>query len=255
MPTVFDPPTKDPQATAEPKPQLVPPASNDHELFAAEIAMEKQSLNLFPLILIAGLVFVVGGTVFYFVKGARDVLTTPLATTTVNQILDSQGPATIHFSTGTVTSSVNEKPLDPHYKLLAKAGVVTTKPKGANALIVTMTAPGEKLLADISGVQKGKNPDGTTSYLVPLATRTLVSIDKVTMVKPHLALVEYSWKWTPNRLGREFEASGSLVKSFTTWDRATLIKSYGVDFYSAAPAKAVITLVEKDNGTWKPYTE
>jgi hypothetical protein len=82
-----------------------------------------------------------------------------------------------------------------------------------------------------------------------------VSIDKVTMIKPHLAQVDYSWKWAPNRLGQEFEASGSLVQSFNTWDRATLIKSYGVDFYGAAPAKASVVLIEGDNGTWKPYTE
>lgn len=248
MPIVIEPKTE------EPKPQLVPPASNEPELFAAEIAMEKQT-NFFPLILIAGLVLVVGGTVVYFVKSARDVLTVPVATTTINQILDSQGPATIRFSTGNVVSSVNEKPLDPHYKLLAKAGVVVTKAKGANSLNVTLTDVGAKLLSTIDGVQKAKNPDGTTTYLVPLAARKLVSVDKVTMIKPHLAQVDYTWKWAPNRLGNQFEASGSLVKSFSSWDRATLIKSYGVDFYNAAPTKVSLVVAETDNGTWKPYVE
>jgi hypothetical protein len=247
MPTVIEPKAE------ESKPQLVPPTSNEPELFAAEIAMEKQH-NFFPLILIFGLVLVVGGTIFYFVKGARDVLTVPAATTTVTQILNSQGPATIRFTTGNLTSSVNEKPQDPHYKLLAKAGIVTTKPKGAE-LTVNLTDSGEKVLSTIDGVQKTKNADGTTTYLVPLATRQLVSVDKITMVKPHLAQLEYSWKWMPNRLGQEFEASGSLVKSFSTWDRATLIKTYGVDFYNAPPTKAGLVLIEADNGTWKPYTD
>ncbi len=232
-----------------------PPVPAEPELFAAEIEMEKKSSNFFPIVLIAGLVIVVGGTIYYFVKGAKDVLTVPVATTSVIQILSAQGPATVHFSTGTVVSSVNEKPLDPHYKLLSKAGVVITKPKGATSLIVTLTEPGETLLNNINGVQKGKNRDGTTTYLVPLAQRKLVSVDNVTMLKPHLAKVDYTWQWERNRLGREFDASGSLVKSFTTWDRATLIKSYGVDFYSAAPTKASIVLMENDNGTWKPYTE
>ena len=80
------------------------------------------------------------------------------------------------------------------------------------------------MLGTIEGVQKTKNADGTTTYLVPLATRQLVSVDKITMVKPHLAQLDYTWKWLPNRLGNDFEASGSLVKSFSTWDRATLIK-------------------------------
>ncbi len=247
MPTVIEP------KAGESKPQLVPPASNEPELFAAEIAMEKQH-NFFPLILIAGLVLVVGGTIYYFVKGARDVLTVPAATTTVTKILNSQGPATIRFTTGDLTSSVNEKPQDPHYKLLAKAGIVTTKAKGAG-LTVNLTDSGEKVLSTIDGVQKTKNADGTTTYLVPLATRQLVSVDKITMVKPHLAQLEYTWKWTANRLGNEFEASGSLVKSFSTWDRATLIKTYGVDFYNAPPTKSGLVLMEADNGTWKPYTE
>jgi hypothetical protein len=252
MPTVIEPETEN-----ESKPQPVPVPSNEPELFAAEIAMDKKSGNIFPLIFIAGLIVVVGGTIFYFVRGARNVLTVPMATTTITDILKAQGAATIRFSTGTVVSNVNEKPQDPHYKLLTKAGVITTTPKakGSTSLIVTITGPGENLLGNITGVQKGKNPDGTTSYLVPLAVRQLVSVDKVTMIKPHLAQAEYTWKWVPNRLGKEFDASGSLVKSFSSWDRATLIKSYGVDFYSADPTKASIVLMEGDNGTWKPYVE
>ncbi len=239
----------------EPKLQVVTPPSPEPELFAAEIAMEGKSSNFFPLLLILGLIIVVGGTIYYFVKGAQDVLTASAATASVNKILAAQSSATIRFSTGTITSSVNEKPLDPHYKLLAKAGVVSTKPKGANALIVDLTGPGGNLLGGITDVQKSKNADGTTTYLVPLATRGLVSIDKITMIKPHLAQVDYTWKWVPNRLGEEFDASGSLVKSFTSWDRATLIKSYGVDFYSAPPAKGSVTLMETNDGSWKPYTE
>jgi hypothetical protein len=251
MATVIEPETQ-----KETQPQPVYQASAEPDIFAAELAMENRSHNFLPLLLIAGLVLVVGGTIFYFVKGARDVLTVPVATTTVNSILKAQAPATVRFSTGTVVSSVNEKPDDPHYKLLAKAGVVTTaKAKGATSLVVTLTGPGEKLLSDINGVQKGKHPDGTTSYLVPLAGRTLVSVDKVTMVKPHLAQVDYTWKWIPNRLGAEFDASGSLVKSFSTWDRATLIKSYGVDFFGAGPTRSSIVLMEANDGTWKPYAE
>ena len=217
--------------------------------------MEKQSSNFVPMLFIAGLLIVVGGTIYYFVKGARDVLGAPLATSTVTQVLNSQGPATVRFSTGTVVSSVSEKVTDPQYKLLAKAGVVVTKPKGPSSLIVTLTPAGETLLGNIQGVQKAKNGDGTTTYVVPLAERKLVTVDKVTMLKPHLAKVNYTWQWRTNRLGQEFDAAGSLVKSFATWDRATLIKSYGVDFYGAAPAQTSIVLMENDNGTWKPYSE
>ena len=69
---------------------------------------------------------------------------------------------------------MNEKPNDPQYKLLAKANVIATRPKGPNSLIVNLTDTGEKLLGDINGVHKKSNPDGTTTYIVPLAVRTLV---------------------------------------------------------------------------------
>jgi hypothetical protein len=250
MPTVIEPKTNE-----DAKAQLVPPVSNEPELFAAEVAMEGKSSGFVPLLLIAGLILCVGGTIFYFVKGARDVLTVPVATSTVTRILDAQGPATIRFSTGTVVSNVNEKPKDPHYKLLAKTGVIATKPKGYSSLIVNLTPAGEKLLSTVKGVQKASNPDGTVTYVVPLAERKLVDVATVTMIKPHLARVEYSWKWEPNRLGTEFDASGGLVKSFTSWDRAILIKTYGADFYGAPPTKASIVLMETDNGAWKPYVE
>jgi hypothetical protein len=249
MPTVVEP-----DVNEDAKSQPVTPATQEPELFAAEIEMESKSSNFMPVVLILSLILVVGGTIVYFVKGARDVLTVPVATTAITQILQAQGPATIRFSTGSVVPSINEKPQDPHYKLLAKAGIVTTKPKGYSSLIVALNPAGEKLFSEIAGVQKVTNPDKTVTYVVPLAERKLVGVNKVSMIKPHLAQVEYTWKWTPNRLGQEFDASGSLVKSFATWDRATLIKTYGVDFYGAAPTKASIVLMEKD-GNWKPYVE
>jgi hypothetical protein len=250
MPTITEA-----EVQQEPKPQPAAPASKEPELFAAEIEMEGKSSNFVPLIFIVGLLIVVGGAIFYFVKGTRDVLTVPVATTAVNQILQAQGPSTVRFTTGTVVSSLNEKPMDPHYKLLAKAGIITTKPKGYNSLIVSLNPAGEKLFSEIGGVQKSTNPDKTVTYLVPLAERKLVAVNNVTMIKPHLAKVEYTWKWVPNRLGKEFDASGELVKSFNTWDRATLIKTYGADFYGGDLTKATIVLMEGNDGTWKPYTE
>ncbi len=245
MPTVTEPTN---QAT---KPQLETPAPAERELFAAEIEMEGKSSNFFPLIFIAGLIIVVGGTIVYFVKGTKDVLSVPVATTTISQILNNQGPSTVQFSTGKVN-----KPLDPQYALLSKGGILSVvNPAKATAAGVAVTGSGEVVLKGIDGVQKEKTVTGATKYSVPLAQRKLVSVGKVTMLRPHLAQVEYTWQWKPNRLGQEFDASGSLVKSFSTWDRATLIKSFGVDFYSAAPTKASIVLMEGDNGTWKPYTE
>jgi len=85
--------------------------------------------------------------------------------------------------------------------------------------------------------------------------RKIVSIDKITMIKPHLARVDYTWKWDANRLGKEFDASSDMVHTFNTWDRGTLIKDYGVDFYSGAPTKASVVMAETKDGVWKPYVE
>jgi hypothetical protein len=249
MPTISDPETKDA------KPQLVTPEVKQPELFAAEIEMEGKSSNLFPILFVTLLILVVGGTIFYFVKGAKAVLTQPVATESVHAILKGQGPATIRFSTGLITSNVNEKPMDPQYPLLTKAGILETKKKSWNSITSVLTPAGQKLLDGIPGMEKVTNPDKTVSYQVPLAERKLLAIDKVEMIRPHLARVTYSWQWDANRLGKEFDASGDLVKSFNTWDRGTLIKSYGVDFYSAAPTRVALVLQETKDGSWKPYVE
>jgi hypothetical protein len=249
MATVIDPEVKKP--VDSPNDYEV----HEPELFAAEVAMESKSSNLGVFIMVAALLGVVGGTIFYFVKTAREVLTVPVATASVHEIMKNQAGGKLDFSVGTVVSSVNEKPNDPHYKLLVKAGILTVKQKSYNTIIATLTPAGEKLLADIPGVEKGKNADGNVTYSVPLAERQIVQIDKITMVKPHLARVDYTWKWVPNRLGKDFDASGALVHEFNTWDRGTLIKDHGVDFYSAAPSKVSIVLMETKDGIWKPYVE
>ncbi len=183
------------------------------------------------------------------------MLTQPVATAAINSILKAQEPAVIRFSTGLITASVDEKPTGPQYKLLTKAGVLATKQKSWNSIVSELTPAGQKLLDSIDGVEKTTNADKTVTYQVPLAQRKLVAIDKIEMIRPHLARVTYSWKWDANRLGEEFDASGDLVKGFNTWDRGTLINSYGVNFYSAAPTKVTVVLMETKDGSWKPYVE
>jgi len=248
MPTVVDPETKAKTNPAE------APIVKERELFADEVEMERKSSELGPLIMALALVAVVGGTIFYFFTTALEKLSVPAATASVNSIL-KEGGSQIHFSIGNVVSSVDDKPNDPHYKLLAKAGILTVKQKSWSSIITTLTPGGEKVLADTPGVKKDKNSDGNVTYQVPLAERQIVQIDKIEMIKPHLARVDYTWKWAPNRLGKEFDAAGDLVHSFNTWDRGTLIKDYGADFYSAPPAKASVVLVEAKDSLWKPYVE
>ncbi len=117
MPTVIEPKGN------ESKPQLVVPPSNEPELFAAEIEMEGKRPEFPAHSPDPGLAIRGGRHHLLLVKGTRDVLTVPVATRTLTQILDSGATASVRFSSGTVVASVNEKPFDPHYKLLAKAGV------------------------------------------------------------------------------------------------------------------------------------
>lgn len=224
------------------------------EIFEAEVKMEKQS-SVLPLLLLLSLMAAVLGVVAYVVLEirARQPLSTKEAGSVVESILKAQGPAVIHFHGGLVMPSVDEKPRDPHYRLLEKAGVVRTAKAAGGGTMVTLTPAGERL-ASIPGFKKWKNADRTTSYAIPLAERQLVEISSITMTGVNDAAVQYTWKWVPNQLGDDLDAAGKLVKSFNTWDRATLIEKYGADFYHGDPTRASVNLVRTDKG-WKVATE
>ncbi|MGE5724693.1 MAG: hypothetical protein ACM34G_05935 [Acidobacteriota bacterium] len=224
------------------------------EIFEAEVKMEKQS-SVLPLLLLLSLMAAVLGVVAYVVLEirARQPLSAREAGSVVETILKAQGPAVIHFHGGLVMPSVDEKPRDPHYRLLEKVGVVKTAKAAGGGTMVTLMPAGERL-ASIPGFKKWKNADGTTSYAIPLAQRQLVEISNITMSGVNDATVQYTWKWVPNQLGDDFDAAGKLVKNFNTWDRATLIEKYGADFYHGDPTRASVNLVRTDKG-WKIATE
>ena len=225
------------------------------DIFEAEVKMEKQS-SILPLLLLLSLMAAVLGVVAYVVLEirARQPLSTKEATTVVQSILQAQGPAITHFHAGLVMPSVDEKPRDPHYRLLEKLGMVKTSKAAGGGTMVTVTPAGERLLSSIPDVKKWKNADATTSYAIPLATRQLVDISKVTMNGVNHAQVDYTWKWVPNQLGDDFDAAASLIKGFNTWDRATLIDKYGADFYHGEPSRANVSLMRTDKG-WQIATE
>jgi hypothetical protein len=223
-------------------------------MFEQEIEMEKHESSVVPLLLISVLILAVVGAAAYFVIESRQVLAAPEATRIVTQVIQAQGPATVYFHTGKVQPSLNDKPQDPHYRLLEKLGLVTVgKPKGV-AYPVALMPKGEELLKQLPGVKQTTEKDGTVAYLVPLADRKLVSISKITMTGTGRATVEYIWKWEPNVLGESFDASGAAVKSFNTWDRGTLIQKHGAGFYHDPPQRAAIATVKEDKG-WQLATE
>lgn len=220
-------------------------------MFEQELEMENRNSSVVPLLLIVALIISIVGVAVYYLMETRKVLTSQEATTVAVDAIKAQGPATLQFHVGLVKSSVDDKPNDPHYRLLEKAGVVVRgKATGTYGMTipVSLTQQGERLLAEIPGVTKAKEKDGTEVYVVPLAERKLLEISKISMNSPTRAVVEYTWKWEPNKLGNLFDASGSMVKSFNTWERATLIQKYGANFYHGDPTKVSLALTKGDKG-------
>src|SRR6266849_7745602 len=93
-------------------------------MFEQEIEMEKHQSAVVPLLLIAGLIVAVVGVAGYFLIQNHKVITTQEATDLAVAVLKAQGPATVHFHAGMVIAIVDEKPHDPHYRLLKKAGLI-----------------------------------------------------------------------------------------------------------------------------------
>jgi hypothetical protein len=229
------------------KPQLEGPAkkSEDH-LFEEEAQLEESGVSFRLVAIIAVIVAVGVGIGYFFVTQQKD-LTAETATPGLTAALQARGPATISFRVGHIEPSVADKPHDPHYKLLKSADVVSIKEDKKGGIFSSLTPDGSSVLAALHGVKKLKNTDGTETYVVPLATRELSKVDKVTMAGANGAYVEFTWKWKPNVLGQKFDASGALVQKFSSWDRATLIKDYGVDFF-ADPKTARTYMIRGDKG-------
>jgi len=226
-------------------------------MFEQELEMEKRQSSVVPLLLIVCLIISVVGVAGYYLIQSRKVVSKQEAVSIVAASLKEQGPASVRFRTGMIKGSVDEKPHDPHYRLLEKAGLIKLgKDTGAYGMItpVMITPQGERLLAEIPDVTKTNDKDGTVLYVVPLAQRRLVEVSKVTMNSPTRAQVDFTWKWETNKLGNLFDASGSMVKGFNTWDRATLIQKYGANFYRSDPTRVTIALT-KGNAGWQINNE
>jgi hypothetical protein len=221
-------------------------------MFEEEIQLERESKALSfksPFLYIFLVLLVVIGSVGYFIFKSEKDLSPDQAKTVVASALKSRGPVYVHFRVGVVSSSVDEKPRDPHYKLLERLGFVKLASGKNNAVVVSLTPLGEGTFSKLPEFKKVARPDGTQAFDVPLATRELVAIKSVTMVSPSNARVQYEWKWVPNKVGESFDATSDAVQKFNQWDRATLINKYGVDFYK--PTQTATVNMVRANGGWK----
>jgi hypothetical protein len=120
-------------------------------------------------------------------------------------------------------------------------------------IAVSLTPQGQAFLDEIAGVERVRK-DGNDEYTVPLARRIFVQVGKITMQPPSRAVVEYTWKWEPNKAGDLFDAEGPLVRGFGTYDRTTLIEKYGANTYRQQPPNVAVLLVKGDNG-WEVSTK
>ena len=224
-------------------------------MFEAEVEMERRS-SFLPLVLMMCLVTAIVGLATYVLLQVRE--RTPLSAEQASGIvaatLQGPGPAIIHFRTGLVKPSADEKPGDPNYRLLEKAGIVKLAKASQGSVVVSITPGGERLMTGLPRFKKSKETDGTFLYQAPLAQRQFVSIAGVNMNGVNTAIVEYNWKWAPNQLGDVFDAGGPMVKSFNMWERQTLINKYEADFYHGNPTRSTLALV-RSGKEWKISTQ
>ena len=224
-------------------------------MFEAEVEMERRS-SFLPLVLMMCLVTAIVGLATYVLLQVRE--RTPLSAEQASGIvaatLQGPGPAIIHFRTGLVKPSADEKPGDPNYRLLEKAGIVKLAKASQGSVVVSITPGGERLMTGLPRFKKSKETDGTFLYQAPLAQRQFVSIAGVNMNGVNTAIVEYNWRWVPNQLGDVFDAGGPMVKSFNMWERQTLINKYEADFYHGNPTRSTLALV-RSGKEWKISTQ
>jgi len=227
-------------------------------MFEQELELEKQENSVVPLLLIIALILTVVGVAGYYLIQNRKVLTQQEATQVAASVLKDQGPATLRFHTGLLKSSVDDNPQGPHYRLLEKAGLVQlgkTQGTYGTTVPVALTSAGQEMLKRIDGVAHTTEKDGTELYVVPVAERQLIYVSNIKMLSPTRATVAMTWKWRTNPMGDLLDASGPLVKGFSTWDRSMLIDKYGANFYHAAPTEVTLALMKTDKGTWQIATE
>src|SRR5512146_207748 len=219
-------------------------------MFEEELELEKQEGGGFgPVIVIVLMVGLIVGGIGYVIWQGTRTLKPEEATKVLTAALQQQKPSSVRFQTGHLKYSNSVDSLtDPQYKLLEKLGIITTKTQKDGSMDVALTADGEKRISAFPELNKKDDKDGTVLYVVPLAKRALVKVGKINKLGPSSAEVEYAWKWQPNDLGKDFDATGPAVQAFGTYERSVLIQKYGADFYTAKPQDVSVKLVKLSDG-------
>lgn len=86
-------------------------------MFEQEIELEKRDSSVVLLLLIVAMILVSVGVLGYYIWQNKQVLSTTDAAAVVTASLKAQGPAVVHFHTGLLKASVEERPEAPHDRL------------------------------------------------------------------------------------------------------------------------------------------
>lgn len=217
-------------------------------MFEQEIEMEKREGSSFgPILIIFLLVGLFVGGFGVVIFQSKQVLKPEEASAPIQTKLAAE-TVNVTFHTGNLSYGAADNPANPQYKLLEKAGVLKMgKGKGYTAQ-VDLTPAGKQLVASFANVSGLPDKNNTTIYTLPLASRKLVSVGKITKLGPQKFQVQYTWVWQTTKAGDMFDIAGKLVQNLPSYDRSVLIDQHGANYYHSDPAQAVMVLAKGDKG-------
>jgi hypothetical protein len=222
-------------------------------MFEQELEMEKKEGSSFgPILIVLLLVGLFIGGLGVVIYQSNVTIKPEEATAAVQSKLKAMVPVSVTFHTGNVSYSAADAPNDPQYILFQKAGFLKIGKGKGYAAQVDLTPAGKQFLASLPSVKGIPNKDNTTvGYTIPLASRKLVAVGKITKLGQRRFQVEYTWAWQTTPAGEMFDISGKLVQSLPTYDRGMLIDQHGANYYHGAPTLAAVVLTKGDEG-WEP---
>jgi hypothetical protein len=222
-------------------------------MFEEELELEKKEGSSYgPVVVALLLVVLFIGGIGVVIYQSNVAIKPAEATAAIDTKLKTMEPVTVSFRTGNVSYSAIYPPNDPQYKLFEKAGLLKIGKGKGYAGQVDLTDAGKKFLADFPAVKGVPNIDNSAlTYTIPLASRKLVSVGKITKVAQKTFQVQYTWTWVPTTAGDMFDIDGKLVQGLPLYERGELIDHHGAKYYHGAPQQASIVLVKGDHG-WEP---
>jgi len=223
-------------------------------MFEQEIELErKEGSNWGPFLMIVLLVGLFVGGFGVVIFQSRQTVKPEEATAAIETRVKSMPPATVSFHTGMVSYNAPDKPSDPQYKLLTSCGLLKVGKGKGYAALVELTPQGKDLLASVPGVQNIPDKNGTTLYVVPLATHKMLSIGNITKVSQGRFQVEYTWQWVTTPAGDFFDVDSKNVQALSLYERSVLIDQHGANNYHKGASKSSMVLINAEKG-WEPAT-